>query len=145
MNIYLAIITTVLVVTQIIRVCQNHIQLRRQNVLFKKQLGQLAECEPTKEDFDTQRKAYRLIVEHFEGKKMMPPVIREEKRKVENITVTVEMDELRATHDKNALDNELKKKLGEAVLSNATVMKKSNPMEYTVTAKATVDVLRKGD
>lgn len=43
MNIYLAIITTVLVVTQIIRVCQNHIQLRRQHILFKKQLGQLTE------------------------------------------------------------------------------------------------------
>lgn len=68
MNIYLAIITTVLVVTQIIRVCQNHIQLRRQEILFKKQLGQLAECEPTKEDFETQRKAYRLIVEHLEAK-----------------------------------------------------------------------------
>jgi hypothetical protein len=77
MNIYLAIITTVLVVTQIIRVCQNHIQLRRQRILFKEQLGQLAECEPTKEDFNTQRKAYRLIVEHFEEKKMMPPLIRE--------------------------------------------------------------------
>jgi hypothetical protein len=65
MNIYLAIITTVLVVTQIIRVCQNHIQLRRQNVLFKKQLGQLADCEPTKEDFENQRKANRLIVEYL--------------------------------------------------------------------------------
>lgn len=67
MNIYLAIITTVLVVTQIIRVFQNHIQLRRQHILFKKQLGQLAEFEPTKEDFETQRKAYRLIVEHLEA------------------------------------------------------------------------------
>lgn len=66
MELYLAIITTVLVVTQIIRLIQNAVQLHRQNVLFKKQLGQLADCEPTKEDFDTQRKAYRLIVEHFE-------------------------------------------------------------------------------
>lgn len=65
MNIYLAIITTVLVVTQIIRVCQNHIQLRRQNILFKEQLGQLANCEPTKEDFENQRKAYRLAVEYL--------------------------------------------------------------------------------
>ena len=66
MNIYLAIITTVLVVTQIIRVCQNHIQLRRQHILFKKQLGQLADCEPTKEDFEIQRKAYRLVVKHLQ-------------------------------------------------------------------------------
>lgn len=66
MNIYLAIITTVLVVTQIIRLIQNAVQLHRQNVLFKKQLGDLADCEPTKEDFETQRKAYRLIVEYLE-------------------------------------------------------------------------------
>lgn len=66
MNIYLAIITTVLVVTQIIRVCQNHRQLRRQRIVFEKQLGDLAATEVTKEDFDTQRKAYRLIVEYLE-------------------------------------------------------------------------------
>ena len=66
MNIYLAIITTILVVTQIIRVCQNHAQLRRQRIVFEKQLGQLADCEPTKEDFETQRKAYRLAVEYLE-------------------------------------------------------------------------------
>lgn len=145
MNIYLAIITTVLVVTQIIRVCQNHIQLRRQHILFKEQLGQLADCEPTKEDFETQRKAYRLIVEHFEKKKMMPPLIRETKRNVEQIEVTVEMDELRATHQKDALEKELMMKLGEAVFPNATVMKKNNPTLYTVTGKAMIDVLTKGD
>ena len=66
MNTYLAIITTVLVVTQIVRVCQNHIQLRRQNILFKEQLGHLAECNPTEQDFENQRKAYRLIVEYLE-------------------------------------------------------------------------------
>ena len=66
MEIYLVIITTVLVVTQIIRLIQNAVQLHRQHILFKEQLGQLANCEPTKEDFDTQRKAYRLIVEHSE-------------------------------------------------------------------------------
>lgn len=68
MNTYLAIITTVLVLTQIIRLIQNAVQLRRQNVLFKKQLGQLADRDVTAEDFDTQRKAYRLIVKHLEGR-----------------------------------------------------------------------------
>jgi uncharacterized protein YozE (UPF0346 family) len=68
MNTYLAIITTVLVITQIVRLIQNAVQLHRQNVLFKKQLGQLADCEPTKEDFETQRKAYRLIVNYLEEK-----------------------------------------------------------------------------
>ena len=66
MNTYLAIITTVLVVTQIIRLIQNAVQLHRQNVLFKEQLGQLAKCEPTEDDFNTQRKAYRLAVEYLE-------------------------------------------------------------------------------
>ena len=65
MNIYLAIITTVLVATQIVRVCQNHRQLRRQRILFEKQLGELATTDVTKADFAIQKEAYRLIVEHL--------------------------------------------------------------------------------
>ena len=68
MNTYLAIITTVLVVTQIVRLIQNAMQLHKQNVLFKEQLQQLADCEPTKQDFENQRKAYRLIVDYLEEK-----------------------------------------------------------------------------
>lgn len=65
MNVYLVIITTVLVLTQVIRIAQNAIQLKRQDTdtLFKKQLGALADKEVTAEDFDMQRQAYRLIVE----------------------------------------------------------------------------------
>ena len=66
MNIYLAIITTVLVVTQIIRLIQNAVQLRKQDVLFKAQLKELADMELTERDFETQRKAYRLAVEYLE-------------------------------------------------------------------------------
>ena len=40
---YLVIITTVLELTQIVRVIQNAIQLHRQNVLFKKQVKELAD------------------------------------------------------------------------------------------------------
>ena len=68
MNTYLAIITTVLVITQIVRLIQNAVQLHRQNVLFKKQLGQLAACNPTEQDFENQRKAYQLIVDYLEEK-----------------------------------------------------------------------------
>ena len=64
MNTYLAIITTVLVVTQIIRLIQNAVQLHRQNVLFRKQLGQIEDV--TQEDLDMQRKAYRLIVDYLQ-------------------------------------------------------------------------------
>ena len=66
MNTYLVIITTALVVTQIIRLIQNTIQLRKQDILFKKQLKDLADMELTETDFETQRKAYRLIVEYLE-------------------------------------------------------------------------------
>ena len=68
MNTYLAIITTVLVITQIVRLIQNAVQLHRQNVLLKEQLGRLADCNPTKQDFENQRKAYQLIVDYFEEK-----------------------------------------------------------------------------
>ena len=63
MDKYLVIITTVLVITQVIRITQNAISLRRQKVEFKKNLGELAEWEVKKEDFEMQRKAWRLIVE----------------------------------------------------------------------------------
>lgn len=66
MNTYLAIITTVLVITQIVRLIQNAVQLHRQNVLLKEQLGRLADCNPTKQDFENQRKAYQLIVKLFD-------------------------------------------------------------------------------
>lgn len=66
MNTYLAIITTVLVITQIVRLIQNAVQLHRQNILFKEQLGHLADCNPTEQDFENQRKAYRLIVDYLE-------------------------------------------------------------------------------
>lgn len=66
MEIYLVIITTVLVITQIVRIAQNAIQLHRQNILFKEQLGSISTV--TEEDFQTQRKAYRLIVEHLDEK-----------------------------------------------------------------------------
>ena len=67
MNVYLTLITTVLVLTQIIRITQNILYLRRQNVLYKKHLEELADLEITKEDFEYQRKAYKLIVEKLEG------------------------------------------------------------------------------
>lgn len=41
MNIYLTIMVTVLVLTQIVRIVQNTIQLRRQYKLFQAQLGQI--------------------------------------------------------------------------------------------------------
>ena len=64
MDTYLAIITTVLVITQIIRLVQNTISLCRNSRLTKAELKHLGDV--TKEDLDIQRKAYRCIVEWFE-------------------------------------------------------------------------------
>lgn len=41
MDIYLTIMVTILVITQVVRITQNTIQLHRQNILIKEQLSQL--------------------------------------------------------------------------------------------------------
>ena len=65
MNTYLAIITTVLVITQVIRVVQNTIQLYRQGKVVAKTLSGVSDI--TEEDLQVQKEAYRLIVEHLKG------------------------------------------------------------------------------
>lgn len=66
MDIYLTIMVTILVITQVVRITQNTIQLHRQNILIKEQLSHLKDV--TQEDFDKQKKAYSLAVEYFESK-----------------------------------------------------------------------------
>lgn len=66
MTTYLIIITTVLVLTQIVRVTQNTIQLQRQKTLFNRQLEDLADCKLTEQDFKNQRKAHALAAEYYE-------------------------------------------------------------------------------
>lgn len=66
MDKYLVIITTVLVITQIIRVAQNTIQLYRQTRMMKKRLDRLNDV--TNEDLNMQKEAYRLIVKHLSGR-----------------------------------------------------------------------------
>ena len=55
MNVYLAIITTVLVLTQIVRLIQNAIQLHRQNKAFTKDLAWIKDNDISERDFDVQR------------------------------------------------------------------------------------------
>lgn len=143
MNTYLAIITTVLVVTQIIRLIQNAVQLRRQNILFKEQLGHLADCEPTKEDFENQRNAYRLIVEYLEAKEIKPLIVREEKRNVVNIHAEAEIDEMIEAHEPGTLDGKLMMLLGKELRQYATVQTTNDPLNYCVRGKAMVSVLDK--
>lgn len=61
MTIYLVIITTALVATQVIRIVQNTISLRRNNKLLNAQLNRLDDV--SNEDFEMQKEAYRLIVD----------------------------------------------------------------------------------
>ncbi len=63
MNIYIAIIGTFLAVCEIIRVIQNYINLRHQNKVFESECGHLSDI--TEQDLQTQREAYRLIVQHL--------------------------------------------------------------------------------
>lgn len=59
MNTYLAIITTVLVITQIIRLLQNTISLNRQNKLIKAQLDEIGEI--TDDDLDRKLEIDKML------------------------------------------------------------------------------------
>lgn len=61
MNIYLAIMTTILVLTQVIRITQNAISLFRQERELKKQIGWIKDVEVTKEDFEAQRDVIYML------------------------------------------------------------------------------------
>lgn len=63
MTTYLTVITTALVITQIIRVTQNALQLHRQNKLFKAQLGQISDI--TEDDLQLQRDTYKLLHDYL--------------------------------------------------------------------------------
>lgn len=58
---YLAVITTVLVVTQIIRIAQNTMSLHRQNKLIKAQLNEIGEI--TDDDMKRKIMVDKLLVE----------------------------------------------------------------------------------
>jgi hypothetical protein len=143
MKVYLAIIITALVVIQVIRLLQNVVQLHRQKILFNELLGDLANCNPTEQDFETQRKAYRLIIEHFEAQKIKPPMIREETRNIVNVRAEAEIDELIESHDPGALGRKLMMSLVENLRQYATVQITKDPLNYCVRGKAVVSVLDK--
>lgn len=66
MNIYLAIITTVLVLTQIVRLIQNSIQLHRQEKAFTKDLAWIKDYDISERDFDVQRDCFYLLRDYLE-------------------------------------------------------------------------------
>ena len=66
MNIYLAIITTVLVLTQIVRVTQNAIQLRRQEKEIQKTLNWFNDNDVSEQDYIVQRQCFYLLRDWLE-------------------------------------------------------------------------------
>lgn len=61
MNTYLCIITTILVLTQIIRLIQNSINLHRQNLAIKRDVAWLKDRDIKQVDFDTQKECFYLL------------------------------------------------------------------------------------
>lgn len=66
MDTYLAIMVTVLVLTQVIRITQNAISLIRNNRLLKKQLASISDI--TDSDLQTQRDVYRMLASYLRVK-----------------------------------------------------------------------------
>ena len=64
MDIYLTIMVTVLVATQVIRITQNAIQLYRQNKIIKQQLKDVEDI--TSFDIQRQRLMHEYIITYFE-------------------------------------------------------------------------------
>ena len=61
MNIYLTIMVTVLVASQLVRISQNHIQLKMEKKQFEKNIAWLKDNEITEQDLNTQRAVYQML------------------------------------------------------------------------------------
>ena len=68
MNIYLTIMVTVLVLTQVIRITQNAIQLHRQEKAIARDLAWLKDNDISERDFEVQRDCFYLARDYLERK-----------------------------------------------------------------------------
>lgn len=75
MNMCLAIITTVLVVTQIIRVTQNQISLFKQEKEIKKTCDWIKDNDVSERDFEIQRAVYYMLYNYLKSKDITPHVV----------------------------------------------------------------------
>ncbi len=80
MLLYIAIILSLILVTQIIRVTQNGINLYRNSKIVDREVERLGGV--SNEDLETQKEAYRLIVRHL---KIKDCVLIEEERGKNNV------------------------------------------------------------
>ena len=65
MNLYLTIMMTVLVATQIIRITQNHISLFRQEKEIKKACAWIKDNDVSENDFEIQRKVFYMLYDEL--------------------------------------------------------------------------------
>lgn len=65
MNIYLTIMVTILVATQLVRISQNHIQLMREKKQLEKNIAWLNDNEITAQDLNTQRAVYQMLYSYL--------------------------------------------------------------------------------
>ena len=65
MNIYLTIMVTVLVASQLVRISQNHIQLMREKKQLEKNIAWLNDNEITAQDLNTQRAVYQMLYSYL--------------------------------------------------------------------------------
>ena len=65
MTTYLTIITTVLVATQVIRITQNAISLRRQNKEISKTMGWIRDNDVSEHDFEIQRSVFYMLYDRL--------------------------------------------------------------------------------
>lgn len=63
MEVYLTIMVTVLVATQIIRVTQNHISLIKQRKEIEKSIDWIKDNDISQKNFEIQRKVFYLLYE----------------------------------------------------------------------------------
>lgn len=61
MNVYLTIMVTVLVATQIIRITQNAIQLHHQQKQIDKAVGWIKDNDVSERDFEIQRAVFMML------------------------------------------------------------------------------------
>ena len=66
---YLTIITTAVVITQVIRLIQNAINLHRQNQAIERDLSWIKDRDITQRDFDVQKERFYLLKERLEKQK----------------------------------------------------------------------------
>lgn len=66
MNIYLTIMVTVLVLTQVIRITQNAVQLHRQEKAIARDLAWLKDNDISERDFEVQRDCFYLARDYLE-------------------------------------------------------------------------------